>query len=271
MQMTPKPRFIDAHCHVWPAHGVALVPGMSPYDRQPNAYPIEAHLDRLGALGIEATVLVPHIGYYHRDLGYAFECAKRFPGRIAVMGAITQAECEDPTSLAGDFDLGVRSFRIRFVDLQRPLDNLCESLATQAAVLCPLITRTQAMAGALNRVIELAAGHPRLRFAIDHFAGWPEAPAWTSLAALPNVLVKVSDFAAFDVPPYWRALEATLNMQALFGADRLMWGSNLPVFELDAVQRLDQAFNVIETARGMSGTDKAAILGGTAARTFFNP
>lgn len=262
-------RAIDAHCHVWPAHGAALLPGVTPQDRQPVAYAIETHLERLAALGIEATVLVPHIAYYGRDLSYAFECAQRYPGRIAVMGAITQAECVDPQRLDGDLARGVLSFRIRCVDLQHPLDPLCQRLAEAGAVLCPLVTRAQAEAGALQRAVELAVRHPRLQIAVDHFGGWWQAPAMKSLAAAPNVLLKVSDYAAFDAPPYTRALDATLDMLALFGAQRLMWGSNMPVFELDAVQRLRDAFQVIQTAAELNPADKAAILGGNAERIFF--
>ncbi len=187
------------------------------------------------------------------------------------MGAITRSETENPQRLRDDLALGVRSFRIRAADLARPVDDLCGLLQSVRAVLCPLITRVQAEAGALQQVVALAARHPQLRFVLDHFGGWSGSPAFEALAECPNVLVKISDFAAFDVPPYARALDSTLALCRLFGAQRLMWGSNMPVFELDAAQRLDEAFTVIEAAVGLSPVDKAAILGGTAARVFFTP
>lgn len=267
--MSGLARYIDAHCHVWPAGGAALRAGVAAQDRQPEVYAAETHLSRLAALGIDATVIVPHIAYYGRDLAYALDCAKRWPGRCAVMGAITEAECEDPQRLACDLSLGVRSFRIRAVDLLHPLDALCKRLADAAAVLCPLVTRSQAEVGALLRVVELAERHPTLCVVLDHFGGWCDAPALKTLAALPNVLLKVSDFAAFDAPPYRRARDATLQMLDIFGAQRLMWGSNMPVFELDGVQRLEAAFTAIESASALNPGDKAAILGGTAERIFF--
>ena len=271
MSNRSTPRRIDAHCHVWPPGGAALAAGVMPQDRRPPDYPIETHLRRVAPLGIGAAVLVPHIAYYGRDLSYAFECAGRWPGRCAVMGAVTRAETENPQRLSDDLDLGVRSFRIRAVDLARPLDDLCGLLKSVRAVLCPLITRVQAEAGALQHVAALAARHPQLQFVLDHFGGWPDSPAFEALAGCPNVLVKISDFAAFDAPPYARALDATLALCGLFGAQRLMWGSNMPVVELDAWQRLEDAFTVIETAVGLNPIDKAAILGGTAERIFFTP
>lgn len=248
-----------------------MAAGVTPQDRRPPEYPIGTHLRRLAALGIDAAVLVPHIAYYGRDLSYAFECARQWPGRCAVMGAITRAETEDPRRVCGDLALGVRSFRIRAVDLARPLDDLCGLLQSVRAVLCPLITRVQAEAGALQQVVALAARHPQLPFVLDHFGGRPDSPAFEALAECPNVLVKISDFAAFDAPPYARALDATLALCRLFGAQRMMWGSNMPVVELDAAQRLDEAFTVIEAAVGLSPIDKASILGGTAERVFFTP
>lgn len=270
--MTANARHIDAHCHVWPG-GVtrfALAPGVSAADRQPAAYPIEMHFESLAPMGMHAAVLVPHIAYYGRDLGYAFDCAARFPGNCAVMGAITQAETEHPEGLASDIERGVRCFRIRAVDLRRPLDELCSWLLPSRSVLCPLITTAQAEAGALERVRTLASCHPGLRFVLDHFGGAPLSDTLRSLAALPNVLLKVSDFGAFDTPPYAQARAATIDLCALFGAERLMWGSNNPVFELDARQSLQAAFDAIHLAPGISAADRDAILGGTAERIFFD-
>lgn len=262
--MPTTARTIDAHCHVWPG-----APGTTAAPREPADYSIETHLARLAEHGIEATVLVPHIAYDGRDLGYLHACAARYPGRCAVMGAITGAEVAEPHRLDDDIAQGVRAFRIRAADMHVPLDALCEYLARSGGVLCPLVTRAQARAGALDAIGPLADRHPALRFVLDHFGGDHNAPALAQLARRANILIKVSDFGAFDQPPYDAARAATVAMCALFGAQRLMWGSNLPVFALDARQDLGAAWHAIRDATSLGDAERAAILGGTAATVFF--
>ncbi len=264
-------RTIDAHCHVWPAgtSRFALAPGVAPGERQPADYPIETHLARLADIGITATVLVPHIAFYGRDLSYLHDCAARFPGRCAVMGAITGAEVAEPQGLATDIARGVRAFRIRAADMAQPMDALCQTLVQADAVLCPLITRAQAVSGALGMVDDLAGRHPQLRIVLDHFGGAHASPALHALARRPNIMLKVSDFGAFDIPPYTVARAATLTLCALFGAHRLMWASNMPVFDHDTRQDLAAAWQTIATAEALSASERAAILGGTADTVFF--
>ena len=60
-----------------------------------------------------------------------------------------------------------------------------------------------------------------------------------------------------------------MELSKIFGADRLMWGSNNPVFEIDSQQNLTQAFRAIQHAEELSEYDKKLILGGTAERIFF--
>jgi len=265
-------RFVDAHCHVWPlaARAHPTRDGAGPTSREPGVYSIETHLSRLAALGIRAAVLVPHIAYDGRDIRYALRCRSRFPGACAAMGAVTRDEAADPRLLADELGRDVRAFRIRAADMVGDLDALCGHLQRRRGVLCPLIKRAQARAGALDLVAALAARHPDLRIVLDHFAGTVRPDDLRGFAALANVFVKVSGFDAFDAPPYSRARAATLALRDIIGADRLMWGSDMPVFELDGVQNLPAAFAAVADATGLADVEKAAILGGTADRLFFS-
>jgi len=126
----------------------------------------------------------------------------------------------------------------------------------------------------LEHVPGLARAHPDLRLVIDHLAkppikerGWePWAGLLAAAAEHPNVYAKVSglntaaDFAtwsAADLRPY---VEFALER---FGADRLMFGSDWPVAILAGdYQRVWQETNAV--IAGLSASERAAILGGTA-------
>ena len=130
--------------------------------------------------------------------------------------------------------------------------------------------------------LELATGVvrqvPEVSFVLDHLAKpgiatgqWePWASRLAGLAALPNVAAKLSGLvteAAWDgwdaeqIAPYARhAIE-------VFGPDRLMYGSDWPVCTLAAsygeVWELANAL-----IKGLTEAERAAILGGTAARVY---
>lgn len=117
------------------------------------------------------------------------------------------------------------------------------------------------------------------RFVDGHCHVWPQDPArfrladaataLAGLAARPNVLVKIAGFDKFDVPPYAGARAATVALCRLLGAGRLIWGSDLPGLEVGGGHSVAAAFRAVGEADGLSDAGKAAILGGTAARIFF--
>ena len=266
-----KFRLVDAHCHVWPGsvHEFKTLKTTLIDDRLPIDYSIEVHFKRLELLSIDAAVLVPHIAYYGRQIGYALQCAKKYPGKCAVMGAITENEIKLPHLLVDDLSNGVRSFRIRGIDLIRPMDLLCEFLESSSCVLCPLLTRHQSQHGGLIRVAELAKKYANLVFVLDHFGGDCSADSLSKFIDLPIVLIKISDFGSFDSPPYDHATGVTVELTKTFGSHRLMWGSNNPVFELDPLQNLIKAFQSVKDTDQISEHDKSNIFGETADQIFF--
>lgn len=116
----------------------------------------------------------------------------------------------------------------------------------------------------------LAARHQTLRIVIDHaakpaigehaFAAWHDAIA--SLARHPNVACKLSGLLTETAPsqspetvlPY---IDAVL---ALFGAERVLWGSDWPVLNL----RGDYAAWLSMARDAITVTDHAAVFGGNA-------
>jgi L-fuconolactonase len=130
----------------------------------------------------------------------------------------------------------------------------------------------------LPAATEVARRLPGLRLVLDHLAkpsiSTQQIPPWASaigeIAGLPNVTCKVSgmvteaDWTAWrpaDLAPYiGTALE-------LFGADRLMWGSDWPVCTLAATY--SQVYDVTTTILSdLVGDELGWILGGCAAATY---
>ncbi|WJH33149.1 amidohydrolase family protein [Paenibacillus sp. CC-CFT747] len=130
----------------------------------------------------------------------------------------------------------------------------------------------------LKHVPLLAEKVPGLKLVIDHLAkppiadkGWePWAEQLARAAQYPNVYAKISglntaasaDWSAEDLQPY---IDHAVKS---FGAERLMFGSDWPV----ALLAGDYAQVWNETNRALarySDSERAAILGGTAAR-FYN-
>jgi L-fuconolactonase len=130
----------------------------------------------------------------------------------------------------------------------------------------------------LKVATEVVRQLPELRFVLDHLAKpgiaageWePWASRVAELAAEPNVSAKLSglvteaswtDWTAGQIAPYAKhALD-------VFGADRLMYGSDWPVCTLAASygEVWDLAGTLIQD---LSETEREAILGGTAKRVY---
>ena len=132
----------------------------------------------------------------------------------------------------------------------------------------------------LGHVPTLAQACPDLHIVIDHLAKPPIASgdlsAWkrdlAAAAASPNVLAKISGLNTAADWATWRAedlVESIGHAIEIFGADRLMFGSDWPVAILAGdYQRVWTETGRALTLLGVSDADRAAILGGTAATVY---
>lgn len=131
---------------------------------------------------------------------------------------------------------------------------------------------------------ELARRHPTLPVVIDHGAKPPIAvsnqlaadwcDALAALAVLPNLYCKISGLpveAGANQTPELLADYIT-QLVVLFGAERLMWGSDWPVLTLAANPRWATYSGWLDVVRmALSGVDPAAIeaiFGGTSAGVY---
>ena len=135
----------------------------------------------------------------------------------------------------------------------------------------------QATPAVMHDAAQLAAAHPDLPMALTHVGlpinRSPEGIAlWrrglTEVAAQPNVFVKLSGFAMLD--PGWKPDSVADIMRIvieLFGPDRCMIGTNLPIDKLRGKpSRLLAA--CLAGLGSFNSDDKAAILVSTAAKFY---
>lgn len=213
--------------------------------------------------------LTPEMSAFYRDFDLAdYAAAAPFvDASILVQAAPTDAETDFLLSLAGGSDrvagvvgwvdlaspaapkrLARLAARPRFLGVRPMLQDLEDPDWIARDDLTPALralTEMDLSFDALVRAVHLpglarmAARNPRLRIIIDHGAkpdiasgrleGW--AAALAPLAAMPQVFCKVSGLPS-EAGPVWRPEDYSPWIQrliALFGPQRLMWGSDWPV------------------------------------------
>lgn len=273
---------IDSHCHAWSSDlsRYPMAEGRSVEDLKPTDVSAASLLDRQKAAGVSKIVLVQHIWYHGWDSSYLTDSAKAMPGHFAVVGAVGETNPDGPDLMIDKKAEGVKGFRVRgfgTVDwVESPVMNkMFEVAAAENLNICPLIRNNANMDDdALLHIAALCEKHPDTTVSIDHMGTVKPGDSeqlrrLLALAEHPNVYVKVSGFNKFDVPPY-TALTSQINaLIEAYGADRLMWGSDLPVLEYGEEHSLDAAFALANAGLNLSDEDRAWLMGGTAEKVFF--
>ncbi|GAA2175546.1 amidohydrolase family protein [Agrococcus versicolor] len=278
---------VDAHLHVWDlarAEYAWMDAGMGGLHRTVT---LDEIAPALAARGVDAVVLVQSADE-RGDTELLLELARE---HALVAGVVAYAPLDDPDALAADLEAfadDARVLGIRNLVHERPAawfasDAVERGLAVLAEHRMPLDVPTDGFA-ALARVAEIAEAHPALPVVLDHLGkppvgGGPEArAAWRAALAEcarhPTVVAKLSGLYAASGPlDAWTVddlrpiVDDALD---LLGADRLLYGSDWPISLLaggdartwDAMQQL---------LAPLSASERAAILGGTAARVYRIP
>jgi L-fuconolactonase len=272
---------VDAHQHFWdPARGDYgwLKPDnpihrvFSPADLRPL----------MTQAGVDATLLVQAAPTLE-ETDYMLGIARDTPWVLGVVGWIdllAPDAADQVRRRAGDpLFLGVRPMLQDLPDpnwiLQSALAPALEAIATEELVFDALILSHQIAA-----ITELARRHPRLAIMLDHGAkprlgdadamlGW--ARDMEKLAARPNVACKVSGLLTELTPAGTRddVARAIGVLFDLFGADRLVWGSDWPVLTLAGTYRDWFALAREAIAAKQEGA-VSAVMGGNALR-FYRP
>ncbi|HVL71871.1 MAG TPA: amidohydrolase family protein [Beijerinckiaceae bacterium] len=270
---------IDAHQHFWRLDrgdygwlGPALAPihrDFSPDD-----------LARLLALhGIERTILVqaaPTVA----ETRFLLDVAARTP---FVAGVVGWADLSAPDAAATIADLAREA---RLVGLRPMVQDIADddwlvrpglAPAFRALAAHGLVFDALVLPRHLPRLLVVAERHPDLAIVIDHLAK-PEIRArrldpWragmAALAARPNVFCKLSGLVT-EAKPGWTGADLrpyVAHVLVAFGPERLMWGSDWPVVDVAGGYDSWRAAS-LALLGGLSAAERAAVLGGTAARVY---
>lgn len=271
---------VDTHTHVAcgddPRFPTAPTGNASEWWRTGGS--VDELLDDLDANGVTRAVVVQAVGAYGFDCSCAAAAVAAHPTRTALVVAVDMAV--DP---AADLDAlltappsgvrlaGVRAFGVGTIDASWLTDGRGDALFSLAAahrrvvVPCILGDRFDALRALVERTGATVA--------VDHcgFADMCEGDPQRNLASLvdlPGVHLKVTSYVLeAAVAADGDAAPTLERLVAMFGVDRLCWGSDHPQdLRHDYGGKLALAR---AAARNLDGASLDALFGGTGARLFF--
>ncbi len=271
---------VDAHSHLWDVES-GRYPWPTPADGSIyRTFTIDDLRPALAGSAIDATVLVQTVDTLD-DTDSMLDVADRHPW---VRGVVGWVPLDDPAGAEAALDAradrrlrGIRHLIHHESDpawLIRDEIQPCLGLLARRRLPFDVVA---VFPDHLRLVPAVADRHPDLTLVIDHLAKPPfRSDGWArwlteirDAAARPNTNAKLSglDTAA---GPGWTDAELRPAIDAAieaFGPDRLLFGSDWPVCTL--VSRYGDIVRAIErSVAALTPTERAAILGGTAARVY---
>jgi L-fuconolactonase len=265
--------WLDKHPYKWPdPAGDKLNRNFTPDDLAPE----------LKTCGIDGTVLI-QVMHNTAETAEYLDIASASDFVRGVVGWISLADPPAAERALEDLKgrgklVGIRHLISNEPDpewlLQAPVQESLKLLASQGLVFdaIPINARQ------LDAVIATARRHGDLKVVINHL-GRPPVPdqgwePWDSqiarVAECPNVSMKLS--AGLDIVLRWRWSNDGIRRYAdhvleHFGPDRVMAASNWPVVLLGG-SFVEVWRGITELVSGLSADERAAVLGGTAARIY---
>jgi L-fuconolactonase len=270
---------VDAHQHFWDPRRVDY-PWLAPaYPELDRTFGFEDLAPHLRSTGVDATVLVQSADSA-ADNDAMFEIADKHP---EIVGIVAWLPLDQPSD--AEKTLEKLMHRDRFVGVRnlvhvRPDPDWVLSEAVSASL--GLLERANvpfdfvsALPRHLEHVPAICERHTRLTVVIDHLAKPPIGGAglepWASLigraARYPNVYAKLSGlYRAGDERGPWTVEDLRPIVRyalELFGAERLMFGSDWPVCELaGGYEAVTGA--LFSLFQDLDEHERQAVLGGTA-------
>jgi L-fuconolactonase len=271
---------VDAHQHFWNPELISYPWLKGRYEPVNGVLEFDDVVADLRRNGIDRTVLVQS-GDHQADTDYMFGVAHAHPEIAAVVAWVP---LDRPDEVGAGLErlshepsfVGIRNLIHDQPDPDWLLrDEVDRSLGLLERAELPFDV-IAVLPRHLDHVATVAARHPGLRLVVDHLGAPPikagdDWEPWKALmaaaAAHPNVYAKVSglypvvgdlsDWTTADIEPFVH------YVLELFGADRLMYGSDWPVVRLGGgYGRVWAALN--EIFGRLSDAERRALLGGTA-------
>ncbi len=216
---------VDTHCHA----------GRNWFE------PVELLLHQMNLNGVDKAVLIQHRGTY--DNTYLFECARRFPGRFAVVVIVDTSSPDAPAALERWAKEGAVGVRLGPMERSPGADPLAIwRKAAELGLVVSSLGRVEDFAS--DEFSKLVAQFPSMPIIVEHLAGVGVGakPPYTTfkkalaLANHPNTYIKVGGLGEISArPPVLKphfAFDYTPPLIEMvydtFGPRRMMWGSDYP-------------------------------------------
>ena len=280
---------VDGHLHVFKARSGRYPRATHPMYPPTMEAPVEPLLEAMQHHRIDHAVLValsPHDEYVG-------ECLSAYPRRFRGIGVLDQAHSNDADDVARRFDrAGLSGLRVHHLGgaRTRPPDQLetwpvLAKLADLDGVVWLYVPAEQ-----LSLLPPVLERLPDLRVVLNHL-GWPLPDEFSvdelgrpsvpgpippatldtvlRLAAYPSVSVMFSGEYAFSGEPFpYMDLAGVVGaLYEAFGAHRMLWASDYPWIMRDPGYG-PQLGLVDHYLPGLHSSERAAIMGGTAAELF---
>jgi predicted TIM-barrel fold metal-dependent hydrolase len=237
-----------------------------------------AAMDRVG---VDGALLVSPYAMYRYDASYAVEVHTAHPGRFGLIKPVDPADpAVEDIIAAWAATPGAVAIRLMLnSDTTSDPDDPGIGRVLQAASRHGFPVNLLCW-GRLDQVKALAARHPDTVLVIDHLGllqpfeppvptePWAALPTLLSLAAFGNVMVKISGACTLSHRPFpyddiWAPIGRILDA---FGVDRCMWGTDWT--RAVAFLTYEQGVEPFRTTGLLSGSDRAALMGGSLARIY---
>ena len=228
---------IDTHTHVVSSDKVKhpLDPGAQGWSTEVSN-DVEDLIKEMDRAGVECATLVQPNATYGLDNSYQCDSAKQYAPRTVAVGILDPAAPDSADKLSYWVnEHGMNG--VRLMSHAAPDDSRRDALWQRAEDLgIPISIGGGGQPEKVDRIGNVAARHPNVIFAPDHFAGWSGAEdkaamtiALEGLATLPNAYLRISstslglyaDLTLNEKELFRRVIEA-------FTPRRVMWGSNFP-------------------------------------------
>jgi L-fuconolactonase len=274
---------IDSHTHVISAdptrHPVAPLGGHQSTWSRDRPVTHEALVKALDEAGVTRAVVVQASTVYGHDNRYLVEAVKAHPDRFVGVYSVDVLAPDAVSKIADWQDHGLFGFRLFTTGSTMPgqanwLGDAASFPAWAHAEAHAIPICLQMTMAGLPILRGLLTRFPKVRVLLDHLArpdltdGAPYAAAAPlfAMAEFPGVHLKLTNRTlAMAASGASNAASFVQRVVAVFGAERIAWGSNFPAAEGSLPALLAEAQAALA---GLSAGDRAMILAGTAKRLY---
>lgn len=278
---------IDSHAHLLTADTEKYPPSPPSGELKPGEMDDPMTLERLMAdmdkAGVDKAVLVQRGSVYGFDNSYVCDSAARFPDRLAAVCAIN-GEADDAADRTKHWVSDRGAVGIRFMELKRggdiswlDCDNSRKAWRTALDLDVPVCVHyfPWNREEGLTHLCSILETQPETAVVIDHFSNM-NSKAGAPDYGVDDLLKRVAEFANVNVKfttiPLGRLTNEGIETSPivkrvveLFGADRVMWGSDISQSPGTYEYMADLAR---QSVTSLSADDAERVLGGTTAAVY---